>query len=76
MNKNNHRLSLETFSFKSQRRPTSSLSLAFYVEGLIDTEINECCELKCSQINSNDNDQKKFLFKDIQKANPCEKYIP
>ncbi len=67
--------SLETFSFKSQRRPTSSLSLAFYVEGLIDSVTSECCEFKCVQKNSNVNDQKQFLFKDIQKANPCEKYV-
>ncbi|CAM4886133.1 unnamed protein product [Rotaria socialis] len=63
----------ETFSFKSQRRPTSGLSLAFYVQGLIDSVTSECCEFKCVQRNSNDNDQKQFLFKDIQKANPCER---
>ncbi len=76
-NKRNRRLLsfLETFSFKSQRRSTSSLSLAFYVEGLIDSVTTECCEFKCVQINSNANDQKQFLFKDIEKANPCEKYV-
>ncbi len=75
MNKINRRqLSfLESFSFKSQRRPTSSLSLAFYVEGSKDNETNECCEFKCIQNNSNEDQQKKFFFKDIQKANPCQK---
>jgi hypothetical protein len=66
---------LESFSFKSQRRPTSSLSLAFYVQGLIDSITNECCEYKCVQIDSNVTDQKQFLFEKIQKANPCEKYV-
>ncbi len=75
MSKRNRRQlsSLESFSFKSQRRPTSSLSLAFYVEGSIDSVTNECCEFKCIQNNSNENQQKTFFFKVIQKANPCQK---
>lgn len=66
---------VEIFSFKSQRRSTSSLSLAFYVDGLIESVTSECCEFKCIQTNTNAQDQKQFLIKDIQKANPCEKCV-
>ncbi|CAF4298855.1 unnamed protein product, partial [Adineta steineri] len=63
----------EKFSFKSQRRPTSSLSLAFYVEGKFISVTDACCEFKCTSINSNADDPKQFIFQEIQKANPCEK---
>ncbi|CAF0837152.1 unnamed protein product [Adineta steineri] len=63
----------EKFSFKSQRRPTSSLSLAFYVEGKFISVTDACCEFKCTSVNSNVDDPKQFIFQEIQKANPCEK---
>ncbi|UJR17090.1 hypothetical protein I4U23_003987 [Adineta vaga] len=63
----------ETFTFKSQRRPTSSLSLAFYAEGTLASTIKECCEFKCVPAHLNIDEQKRFHFKEIKKANPCEK---
>lgn len=71
---NHDYLLLENFTFKSQRRSTSNLSLAFYVQGSIDSITNECCEYKCIQTNANNTEQKQFFFKSIQKPNPCEKY--
>ncbi|CAF3858057.1 unnamed protein product [Rotaria sp. Silwood2] len=62
----------ESFSFKSQRRSTSPLSLAFYAKGLIDSVINDCCEFKYGRRNQHSNEHSKFLIERVQKASPCE----
>ena len=63
---------LANFSFKSRRRPSSTLSLAFYVDGVKNKVINECCEYKCAQENPDGDEQKPFLFThNEQRANPC-----
>ncbi|CAF3335792.1 unnamed protein product [Rotaria socialis] len=69
----------ESFSFKSQRRPTSPLSLAFYAKGFIDSLVNDCCEFKYGRRNQHINEHSKFFVERVRKASPCEncrrKYI-
>ncbi|CAF3943491.1 unnamed protein product [Rotaria sordida] len=62
----------ESFSFKSQRRSTSPLSLAFYAKGFIDSVINDCCEFKYGRRNQHINQHSRFLIEQVRKASPCE----
>ena len=64
---------IESFSFKSQRRPTSALSLAFYAKGFIDSVVNDCCEFKYSRRSQHNNEHSQFVVERVRKASPCEK---
>jgi hypothetical protein len=64
---------VETFSFKSQRRPTSALSLAFYAKGFIDSVVNDCCEFKYGRRKQHTNESSQFRVERVRKASPCEK---
>ncbi|CAF4301534.1 unnamed protein product, partial [Adineta steineri] len=63
----------ESFSFKSQRRPTSAFALAFYCKGFIDSIVNDCCEFGYRRRNQHTNEYSQFSVVRVQNAIPCEK---
>ncbi|CAF0808680.1 unnamed protein product [Adineta steineri] len=63
----------ESFSFKSQRRPTSAFALAFYCKGFIDSIVNDCCEFGYRRRNQHINEYSQFSVVRVQNAIPCEK---
>ncbi|CAF0938075.1 unnamed protein product [Adineta steineri] len=63
----------ESFSFKSQRRPTSAFALAFYCKGFIDSIVNDCCEFGYCRRNQHINEYSQFSVVRVQNAIPCEK---
>ncbi len=64
---------IESFTFKSQRRSTSALCLAFYAKGFIDCVVNDCCEFRYGRRNQQTNEDGQFWVERVRKASPCEK---